>query len=95
MSYPITIGALGFIGWAVSPYAYLAFMARLVTEKASWIAVCLLALLAGAFGVWALVDAMYIHPDAQGGLAFAVVPLWQWLALLLCSVPIYFINRDR
>ncbi len=27
------------------------------------------------FGIWGFVDAIFIHPDAQGGLAYIVVPL--------------------
>jgi len=44
-------------------------------------------------GVFLIVDAMYIHPDAQGGLVFPVVAVYQWAILLVISLPFYFINK--
>jgi len=44
-------------------------------------------------GVFLIVDAMYIHPDAQGGLVFPVLAVYQWAILLVVSIPFYFINK--
>ncbi len=95
MTAPITATALAFIAWAVSPYIYLAVAASWVSAKASITAVFALSLLVGAFGVWLLVDVMFIHPDAQGGLVFIFVPLWQWVLLVLTALPLYFLNRVK
>ncbi len=42
------------------------------------------------FDVWYTDDPIFIHPDAQGGLAFIVIPLWQWALLVLVTIPVYF-----
>jgi len=94
-SSPPSLGALGFIVWALSPYAYMFTMAKLVDRKVATIVVIALVVLASAFGIWVLVDVMFIHPDAQGGLVFVAVPVWQWAFLLLATLPVYFLNRKR
>ena len=43
----------------------------------------LLAIAVSVFGMAMIVDALYVHPDAQGGLVFIVAPLWQWAGILL------------
>jgi uncharacterized membrane protein YuzA (DUF378 family) len=95
MSKPVSSGALGFIIWAVSPYCYLAVMTKTVSQKPSTIAVLVFALLVGVFGVWALIDAMFIHLDAQGGLIYIFAPLWQWAFLILFTLPLYFLNQVK
>ena len=95
VSSPISTTALGFIGWAVSPYFYLAVMMKLLSKKASISAVLIISVLVGGFGIWMLVDAMFIHIDAQGGLVFIVAPLWQWGALLAATLPVYFLNKVK
>ncbi|PCJ35519.1 MAG: hypothetical protein COA75_10200 [Cellvibrionales bacterium] len=92
-SSPIAISALGFIGWAVSPYVYLAVMVKILSNRTSINAVFMMSILVGGFGVWMLADAMFIHVDAQGGLVFILVPLWQWVALFVATLPVYFLNK--
>ena len=93
MNSPVSAAAVGFICWAITPYLYLAIMTKVVSKKASILTVFILTLLMGCFGVWAFVDAMYIHADAQGGLVFVFAPLWQWVVLLLMTLPVYYLNR--
>ena len=95
MSSPVTIQAVGILIWLVSPYIYLAVMAKVVSGKSSNIAVFILSLLIAVFGIWALIDAMFIQNDAQGSLVFVVVPSYQWALLLLTSLPLYFLNRTK
>jgi len=95
MSSPISVSAMGFIAWAVSPYGYLAIMAKLVSKSVSYVAVLVLSLLIGGFGMWAFVDAMFIHIDAQGGLVYIAAPLWQWVLLMLATLPVYFLNKVK
>ena len=95
MSEPLTMEAAGILFWLVSPYFYLALMAKIVSKKASNIAVLIISLLSFAFGVWAFIDAQFIQNDAQGGLVFVVVPFYQWALVLLASLPLYFINRGK
>ena len=90
---PMSVGAWGIVVWAVSPYIYLAIMTRLISHNIPAIIVAVLAFLAGGFGAWGLVDTMFLNPDAQGGLAFIVLPLWQWVLLVLVTIPVYFLHR--
>jgi len=94
-SEPIAFAAVGFIVWAVSPYIYLAVMANLVSTNTAKSGVLSLSLLAGLFGIWFIVDAMFIHPDAQGGLIFIFVPFIQWAVIVLASIPIYFLGKVK
>jgi len=94
-SSPLSIAVLGFIGWAVSPYIYLAAMLKLVSKKSSINAVLIITILVGGFGLGMFIDAMFIHIDAQGALVFVVAPLWQWGALLAASLPVYFLNKVK
>ncbi len=92
---PLSASSLGFIGWSVIPYIYLSLMNRKVSEKRAVMSVLIVALLTAAFGVWAFVDAAFIHGDAQSGLAWPVIPLWQLIFLGIASVPVYYLNRKK
>jgi hypothetical protein len=87
--------AFGFIGWSIIPYIYLMIMNRKVSEKRSVIIILIVSLLTAAFGIWAFIDASYIHGDAQSGLAWPVIPLWQLVFLVIVSIPIYYLNRKK
>lgn len=87
---PLSMGALGIIGFAITPYIYLIVMAKFVSRYASLVAITILAVIIGILGVWALVDSMYVEPDAQGGLAFIVIPVYQWGLLLVTTLFVYF-----
>ena len=95
MSSPVTLQSVGILIWLVSPYICLAVMAKVVSGKSSNIVVLILSLLSAVFGIWALIDAMFIQNDAQGSLAFVVVPAYQWALLLVTSLPLYFLNRKK
>ena len=92
MSTSLSLTALGFIAWAVSPYLYLAVLAKLVPRKLSIYATLILALLVAGFGISVIIDATFIHSDAQGGLIYIFVPLWQWAFLVIGTVPVYILN---
>lgn len=95
MSQPITFTGFGFIVWAVSPYAYLALMAKLVSTSTAELIVLLLSFLVGSLGVWLIIDAFFIHLDAQSGLVYIFAPIWQWAFLALASAPLYFLHRVK
>lgn len=87
--------------WAISPYG--GFMAltlrRRRSQAVSWI-LAGGALVAVLFGVGALVDGFIVHLDAQSGLLFIFVPLWQWVgwipfALLSALTPAQPSIRSR
>jgi hypothetical protein len=89
------LAALGFIAWSLAPYLYLMGLNKLVSAKAAIIATFVATLLISVFGLALLIDAMFIHPDAQSGLVFIFAPLWQLLFLLLITIPLYFLNRTK
>ncbi len=91
----ISAGVLIFIILAVSPYAYLAIITRIVSRKYSIVTVLVLSILVGVFGIWAFVDTMFIQTDAQAGMAFFVVPVYQLGFLLVATLPVYFFNRKN
>jgi len=95
MTYPVSATALGIIGWTVTPYLYLALILKLATKKMLIITVSILAVSLGVFGLWAFIKAMFFDNDAQSSLVFIVIPLWQWLILLIISLPAYFLTRAK
>lgn len=90
-SQPASAGWWGF--WGISPYLYLAAMNRWVKTQVAIKATLIVTVLASLIGVWVLVDAVFLHPDAQSGLAFLFAPLWQWFLLLIATVPLHAFNR--
>ncbi len=49
-----------------------------------------------ASGIAALTDSVYINPDAQSAMSLFVVPVFQWIALILLVGICKFIkNRDK
>ena len=86
LSQPLTATAAGLLGWAVSPYPFLLFLLGRQHERVHAVMVALLAIAVSVFGMAMLVDAFYVHPDAQAGLVFLVAPLWQWGGILLGGI---------
>ncbi|HEX9952473.1 MAG TPA: hypothetical protein VGB53_11935 [Rubricoccaceae bacterium] len=85
---------LGFAAWALLPYAALA-----VGLSRFWSARARVAGLVGAgavvLGAAALyADALWLHPDAQGALAFVFVPVVQ-LAVVLGTVGLAWVLHRR
>ena len=71
-----------YLAWACSPYAYLVWASR--RFKALNVPVVsrfIAALLICIGGIIVLIDTAFIHLDAQGGLIFVFLPLYQWLAV--------------
>ena len=95
LSSPYTLTSIGFIVWAISPYGYLTLLTKLVTSKAATIAIFVIALIVGIVGLSLLIDVMFIHTDAQGGLAYVFVPVFQWAGLLLLSLPLFMLNQSK
>ncbi len=93
LSSPYTLAAVGFIVWAMSPYGYLTLLIKLVSSKAATIAALVIAIITSVFGLGLLIDTMFIHLDAQGGLIYIFAPLWQWVGLLILSIPVFILNK--
>lgn len=81
----------GFLLFAVSPCVGLWLLARIFRGHATASKVFVIgALLIAAAAVYAYFDVAFMHPDAQGGLVFLFLPVYQWFAAavltVLCSV---------
>ena len=89
-----TLVAVAIITWSVSPYALLALLIKLSISKLAQIASLAISIMAIVFGLALIIDAMFIHLDAQGGLIYLVAPLWQWVGLLILTLPVVFLNKE-
>ena len=95
MSNPYSQSALGLIVWAVSPYGLLALLVTATKSRSAKFGALVLSVLASILGLALIIDAMYIHLDAQGGLVYIFAPLWQWVGLLVLALPVLFLNRVK
>jgi hypothetical protein len=82
---------IGYMLWAVSPYVMLSLVVYVGRNNPTSITIAFFGsvlIIAGAAAV--LIDAVFIHPDAQGALVFLFLPIYQWLAalvlLFVCTV---------
>lgn len=79
------VGVSGFAGWAALPWLACGFAVRWLSRSraASALMLAASALLCAATA-WLLVDTLFVHIDAQGGLVFLFLPVWQLVALAPC-----------
>ena len=89
-----SLGAVGLLVWAVSPYLYGMLVTKLVSKRKAIVTLTLVLSVIVIGGVSLLIDAMYIHTDPQSALVFVVIPLYQWALLLLATLPIYLLNKQ-
>jgi hypothetical protein len=85
------LSLFGLLIWAVSPYVamfitLLNFSKRTILVKIFSVLIFIISL----FSAYILFDGMFLHPDAQGGLMFLVLPMYQWTALfvffIICGI---------
>ncbi len=88
-------GAAGLLLWAVSPYLYGMLLTKLLSKRKAIVTFILVLSVIVIGGIVLLIDAMYIHTDPQSALVFVVIPLYQWVLLLLVTLPIYLINKKE
>ena len=83
------LGFLGFMCWGLLPYALLINQVRFLRKREGHVASISFLLAIGvvitAYAVWVLVQAFFIHLDAQSGIVLMVVPGGQ---LLVCFIAI-------
>jgi asparagine N-glycosylation enzyme membrane subunit Stt3 len=92
---PYSLTAIGFMAWAISPYGLLSILIKFSKSQITIPGTLILAVAASVFGLGLIIDALYIHLDAQGGLVYIIVPFWQWVTFLLCLVPFFLLNREN
>lgn len=86
--------------FSVSPYPGLAWLSRFFVRPAVSFAIFVVgASCIGVGGALAYYDATFVHIDAQNGLVFLFVPLYQWLASLflfiICRILVWLLPSDR
>ena len=73
---------LGFAVWVTLPYLMTIFLAKKASASQAKNFVAIIGgLIISLGGVALYVDAVLLHQDAQGGLAFVAVPFYQWIIL--------------
>lgn len=84
----ILLPAMVLIPETIAPYLLLIgiiLIARTRNESA-WAALAGTLIVSG-IGLYILIDAIYIHPDPQAGLAVLVIPWLQWVGCGLTTAP--------
>ena len=88
-----SLAAFAFLVWAITPYLFSAFRTRRSTHQMEIMLVTGLSFIIAIGGIFLLIDAIYIHPDAQSALAFVVIPGYQWIMVLIAAIPVYLVNK--
>jgi hypothetical protein len=83
-----------FVGWAVSPYLFilLAIRREMRDNKGLRISLLIVISLFCMASMAIIFDTVFVHIDAQGGLVFLFLPIYQWVAIGLL-VFIYFLAK--
>ena len=88
------LAAIGLLVWAISPYLFAAFLTKQSTHHTAILMVTGVSSILAIGGIFLLIDAMYIHLDAQSALVFVVIPMYQWIILLITALLIYLSNKN-
>ena len=93
LSQSFSLTTLGYLFLIITPYLFAMLLTKWSRNHIASMVAAGIASILVLGGVFLIIDAMYIHPDAQGGLVFPVVAVYQWAILLVISIPLYFINK--
>ena len=83
----------GFLAWAVAPYAYFILLPGEPRRGESPVARLVVTLLICGLGMYMLIDAVFIHPDAQSAMIFIFAALYQWAMIILYALVITVLGR--
>jgi hypothetical protein len=95
---PTSLEAAAFLSaWLLLPYALLAVLLASRKEHITWttanVVVCVLVALGGLLF---LIDIIFLHPDAQGGIAVIFTPAYQMIGTaLLLPISYWLVGRAR
>jgi hypothetical protein len=92
---PFSLEAVYFSLWGISPWLYVLFLAFVNGNVKFLKAITVLELVAGGVGIASMVDISYFHPDAQGGLVFIFIPLYQILFLVIATPFVLLFTKNR
>ncbi len=86
-------GGYLFALWALAPYVLLGFGTTRFWSRPARMAAAVGAAVAVVGALALYVDAIVVHPDAQGGIVFATVPLIQAVIVLVTIATAYMLHR--
>jgi len=94
---PSSVGAFAFAAvWLTVPHAAMAALLLALQRRGKpllpW---CIATALVAALGLHVLVDAIYLHPDAQSAIAVVIAPVLQGIVLLIAALAIVFAAAVR
>jgi hypothetical protein len=80
--------------WCLSPYALLALALRRPWKSTEAVLVAFATTIAvSGFALYIYTVAFFVKPDAQSGLVFLFIPLWQWIGALVGLGVAWLIER--
>lgn len=83
-----------FMLWAISPYIGLSFLTLIFKKhRLAIIGFMIGTFIISLFGVYGLIDTSFLHIDAQGGLIFIFLPIYQWFATIILVGICIFLKR--
>lgn len=81
-----------FMLWAISPYLVLGIILSFFSRKERALKTITVGILIiSLFAVFILIDSIFVHMDAQGGLVVLVLPIYQWPAVFCLILICFFI----
>jgi hypothetical protein len=81
------LSLLGIMAWAAAPLVVLAALFRLpASNQALRISSVVLTSVICIASLYLIIDARLIRPDAQGGLIFIALPIYQWVGVGIASL---------
>jgi hypothetical protein len=85
----------GFAFWAAGPYVALGVLNILSKSRVGRLLILVVSLLTVGLGLAEYYDAFFVHLDAQSGLVFVFIPLFQWgvTGLLLSAWAVLEVRR--
>ena len=86
---------LVFCLWGISPWLGAVLLVYKINRRRFLRLFAPLCCVMGTLASAALIDVLYIHPDAQGGLVFLAMPFYQWAALALTTPLLLFVTREK
>ena len=86
--------ALGFFAWSAVPFVAVAVMNRFIAKDVmSKIALLVTAFVITCGGVYILIEAFIMHLDAQSGIIFIFLPVYQGVAVAIGLVVVLVMRR--
>jgi hypothetical protein len=88
------LGFSSFLVWGLMPLVGFLWLARRWRDWRHWLVVAAFVAVF-AFSVWGIYSAFYVEEDAQSGIVFAILPVYQWLAALAAGVVAAIVGKLR